>query len=303
MGYNRPEAKALAKQAMRTTYPHPMLVTLVYLLLTSVLTSLVSSLVTDPFTTFYYYVWDGVYGVEDLIRVLLTPRNVASFLVIQLLITVYQWIMSFGYTSYVLRMARNEQPNYWNLLDGFRTIGRAFLVYLLIYIFTTLWSLLFLVPAFIVMLVSALGGPMLMFLALLLVIAGAILSVIVTYRYRLAVYFLLDNPEMGALAAISESKRAMMGWKGELFIQDLSFLGWWLLLSLASLLAFSLGSIFGLGVGGLLSFLTVKIASLWFSPYIWGTEANFYDWVVHGRYSYRDNSGPDAGYQSPYSNF
>lgn len=222
---------------------------------------------------------------------------------IQLLITVYQWIMSFGYTSYVLRMARNEQPNCWNLLDGFRTIGRAFLVYLLIYIFTTLWSLLFLVPAFIVMLVSALGGPMLMFLALLLVIAGAILSVIVTYRYRLAVYFLLDNPEMGALAAITESKRAMMGWKGELFIQDLSFLGWWLLLSLASLLAFSLGSIFGLGVGGLLSFLTVKIASLWFSPYIWGTEANFYDWVVHGRYSYRDNSGPDAGYQSPYSNF
>ena len=303
MGYNRPEAKSLAKQAMRTTYPHPMLVTLVYLLLTSVLTSLVSSLVTDPFTTFYYYVWDGVYGVEDLIRVLLTPRNVASFLVIQLLITVYQWIMSFGYTSYVLRMARNEQPNYWNLLDGFRTIGRAFLVYLLIYIFTTLWSLLFLVPAFIVMLVSALGGPMLMFLALLLVIAAAILSVIVTYRYRLAVYFLLDNPEMGALAAITESKRAMMGWKGELFIQDLSFLGWWLLLSLASLLAFSLGSIFGLGVGGLLSFLTVKIASLWFSPYIWGTEANFYDWVVHGRYSYRDNSGPDAGYQSPYSNF
>ena len=303
MGYNRPEAKALAKQAMRTTYPHPMLVTLVYLLLTSVLTSLVSSLVTDPFTTFYYYVWDGVYGVEDLIRVLLTPRNVASFLVIQLLITVYQWIMSFGYTSYVLRMARNEQPNYWNLLDGFRTIGRAFLVYLLIYIFTTLWSLLFLVPAFIVMLVSALGGPMLMFLALLLVIAAAILSVIVTYRYRLAVYFLLDNPEMGALAAITESKRAMVGWKGELFIQDLSFLGWWLLLSLASLLAFSLGSIFGLGVGGLLSFLTVKIASLWFNPYIWGTEANFYDWVVHGRYSYRDNSGPDAGYQSPYSNF
>ena len=137
----------------------------------------------------------------------------------------------------------------------------------------------------------------------LLVIAAAILSVIVTYRYRLAVYFLLDNPEMGALAAITESKRAMMGWKGELFIQDLSFLGWWLLLSLASLLAFSLGSIFGLGVGGLLSFLTVKIASLWFSPYIWGTEANFYDWVVHGRYSYRDNSGPDAGYQSPYSNF
>ena len=240
--------------------------------------------------------------MEDLIRVLLTPRNVASFLVIQLLITVYQWIMSFGYTSYVLRMARNEQPNYWNLLDGFRTIGWAFLVYLLIYIFTTLWSLLFLVPAFIVMLVSALGGPMLMFLALLLVIAAAILSVIVTYRYRLAVYFLLDNPEMGALAAISESKRAMVGWKGELFIQDLSFLGWTLLFAVGAAGGLT-GLFFGAGAVSLLTILATTAFSLWLTPYMQGTEANFYDWVVHGRYSYRDNSGPDAGYQSPYSNF
>ena len=303
MGYNRPEAKALAKQAMRITYPHPMLVTLVYLLLTSVLTSLVSSLVTDPFTTFYYYVWDGVYGVEDLIRVLLTPRNVASFLVIQLLITVYQWIMSFGYTSYVLRMARNEQPNYWNLLDGFRTIGRAFLVYLLIYIFTTLWSLLFLVPAFIVMLVSALGGPMLMFLALLLVIAAAILSVIVTYRYRLAVYFLLDNPDMGALASITASKRAMTGWKGELFIQDLSFLGWYVLVAVVSGLAGGLGVLFGPGAVGLLTVLVSAAFGLWLTPYVWGTEANFYDWVVRGRYSWQPPAGPDSGYQSPYGGF
>mgnify|MGYP000685957039 CR=1 FL=1 len=46
---------------MRTTIP-PHAGDLVYLLLTSVLTSLVSSLVTDPFTTFYYYVWDGSMG-------------------------------------------------------------------------------------------------------------------------------------------------------------------------------------------------------------------------------------------------
>ena len=268
MGYNRPEAKALAKQAMRTTYPHPMLVTLVYVLLASVLTNMVSKLVTNPFGAFYLYVLDRSYDIEDLIRVLLVPRTVAAFLVIQLLITVYQWIMSFGYTSYVLRMARNEQPNYWNLLDGFRTIGRAFLVYLLIYIFTTLWSLLFLVPAFIVMLVSALGGPMLMFLALLLVIAAAILSVIVTYRYRLAVYFLLDNPEMGALAAITESKRAMMGWKGELFIQDLSFLGWSLLFAVGAGLVGSLGLFFGAGAVSLLTILATTAFSLWLTPYM-----------------------------------
>ena len=303
MGYNRPEAKALAKQAMRTTYPHPMLVTLVYVLLASVLTNMVSKLVTNPFGAFYLYVLDRSYDIEDLIRVLLVPRTVAALLVIQLLITVYQWIMSFGYTSYVLRMARNEQPNYWNLLDGFRTIGRAFLVYLLIYIFTTLWSLLFLVPAFIVMLVSALGGPMLMFLALLLVIAAAILSVIVTYRYRLAVYFLLDNPDMGALASITASKRAMTGWKGELFIQDLSFLGWYVLVAVVSGLAGGLGVLFGPGAVGLLTVLVSAAFGLWLTPYVWGTEANFYDWVVRGRYSWQPPAGPDSGYQSPYGGF
>lgn len=303
MGYNRPEAKALAKQAMRTTYPHPMLVTLVYLLLTSVLTNMVSKLVTNPFGAFYLYVLDRSYDIEDLIHALLIPRTVAAFLVVQLLITVYQWIMSFGYTSYALRMARNEQPGFQNLLDGFRTIGRALLVSLLIYIFTTLWSLLFLVPAFVVMLVAALVAPGLMSLAVLLLFAAAILSVVVSYRYRLAVYFLLDNPDMRALAAITESKRAMVGWKGELFIQDLSFLGWSLLFGLAATLALFLGMIFGLGVASWMSFLTSTACSLWLTPYMWGTEANFYDWVVHGRYSYRDSAGPDAGYQSPYSNF
>lgn len=303
MGYNRPEAKALAKQAMRTTYPHPMLVTLVYVLLASVLTNMVSKLVTNPFGAFYLYVLDRSYDIEDLIHALLIPRTVAAFLVVQLLITVYQWIMSFGYTSYALRMARNEQPGFQNLLDGFRTIGRALLVSLLIYIFTTLWSLLFLVPAFVVMLVAALVAPGLMSLAVLLLFAAAILSVVVSYRYRLAVYFLLDNPDMRALAAITESKRAMVGWKGELFIQDLSFLGWSLLFGLAATLALFLGMIFGLGVASWMSFLTSTACSLWLTPYMWGTEANFYDWVVHGRYSYRDSAGPDAGYQSPYSNF
>ena len=303
MGYNRPEAKALAKQAMRTTYPHPMLVTLVYVLLASVLTNMVSKLVTNPFGAFYLYVLDRSYDIEDLIHALLIPRTVVAFLVVQLLITVYQWIMSFGYTSYALRMARNEQPGFQNLLDGFRTIGRALLVSLLIYIFTTLWSLLFLVPAFVVMLVAALVAPGLLSLAVLLLFAAAILSVVVSYRYRLAVYFLLDNPDMRALAAITESKRAMVGWKGELFIQDLSFLGWSLLFGFAAALVGSLGLIFGPGAVSLLTILATTAFSLWLTPYMWGTEANFYDWVVHGRYSYRDNSGPDAGYQSPYSNF
>ena len=303
MGYNRPEAKRLAKQAMRTTNPHPMLVTLVYVLLTTVLTYLVSSRVVNPFTTFYWYVADGAYRVEDLIRALLLPGTVALFLVVQVVIVLFSWVMSFGYTSYALRMARNEQPGYQNLMDGFRTAGRAILVYLLINIFTTLWGLLAMVPAMVMIVVSAVtenGGFIL--LAVLLLIAGSILSVVISYRYRLAAYFLLDNPDMGALASITESKRAMRGWKAELFVQDLSFFGWYLVMACAGILVGSLGLLLGPGAMSLLITLTGAVFNLWLTPYVWGTEANFYDWVVHGRYSGQPPMGPDGGYQSPYGN-
>ena len=40
---------------------------------------------------------------------------------------------------------------------------------------------------------------------------------------------LLEHPEMGVMACIRESKRLMAGRKGELFVMDLSFIGWTIL--------------------------------------------------------------------------
>ena len=37
---------------------------------------------------------------------------------------------------------------------------------------------------------------------------------------------MLDHPEMSVLKCISESKRMMKGHKWELFVLDLSFIGW-----------------------------------------------------------------------------
>lgn len=66
----------------------------------------------------------------------------------------------------------------------------------------------------------------------------------------------------------------MRGHKGELFVMDLSFLGWWVL-----------------------SAFTLGILSLWVSPYCWASEANFYHWVVYGAFPEAPASG---GYQSFY---
>ena len=289
MGFNRPEAKRLAKAAMRNTNPNPMLVTLVFVLLTTGVSYLVGLVLTNPIYdalyTAYLYLLDGAYDPMFIFKSLLSPGMVAVYMLVSLLLNVYFWVMNFGYASYALRMARGEQPGYRRLFDGFAALGRAILV-----------------PYMVVMILAALLGSMgLMMLAILLLIGGMVMMVIFSYRYRLATYFLLDHPEMGALESITQSKQAMKGWKGELFILDWSFFGWLLLVALVELVGIGLGTLFSPALGTLLGTVAAGAFSLWLNPYMNGTEANFYDWVTHGSLSYRENNGP-GGYQSPYGN-
>ena len=279
MGFNRPEAKYRARLAMRGAYPHPMLVTLVYVLLTGVLTYAIMYFVSNPFSLAYLYLMDGA-DVQDVYRYIFTPQRVCVYLLMELLITLYTWVMQFGYTAYALGLARRTGPSYRTLLEGFAHLGKALLVSFLISLFAGLWSLLFILPGMVVYVIGVaaeLGGVVL--LGGLLLICGSVLTVAVTYRYRLAVYFLLDHPDMGALAAISASKQAMRGHKGELFVMDLSFLGW-----------------------TLLSVFTLGILSLWLGPYIGATESNFYHWVVYGSFPNDEPGCQGSSYQSPYNN-
>lgn len=70
-------------------------------------------------------------------------------------------------------------------------------------VFIFLWSLLFLIP-----------------------------GVIKHYSYRMVPYILADDPEIGAMDAITLSRQMMDGHKWNTFVLDLSFLGWDLLSAL-----------------------------------------------------------------------
>ena len=97
-------------------------------------------------------------------------------------------------------MIRQQQNSLWNLMDGFQSFLKIIGLNIITGIFTFLWSLLFIIP-----------------------------GIVAAYRYRQALYLLLDHPEMGIFECIRESKRLMRGHKAELFILDLSFIGWALL--------------------------------------------------------------------------
>lgn len=104
---------------------------------------------------------------------------------------------------------------------------------------------------FITVLITSIVGGIFVFLwSLLLIIPGIIAS----YRYRMAMYIIHDDPEVGIMEAIRASKQMMIGHKMDLFVLDLSFIGW-----------------------GLLCVVTFGIATLYVGPYAAATQAAFYD--------------------------
>lgn len=112
-------------------------------------------------------------------------------------------VVSVGFTIFTLNTVRKNAPDFGNLLDGFGMMPRLLWLLILEALFVMLWSCLFVVP-----------------------------GIVAAYRYSLAVYIMIDHPELSAMDCIRESKRMTQGYKAQLFRLDLSFLLWLLLSSL-----------------------------------------------------------------------
>ncbi len=291
MGFNRIQAKLSARESMRLNRPSPMLVTLVYYLLTSVLFTVVMYFVYDPFRDIAQYAMWG-YDITEVWAFILDEHSgdLCLLFLLQLVSGVFNLFMSYGYFSYTLRMARNEQPGYSHLFDGFARPGRVLWAGILVEVFTFLWSLVVLVPMYALLAVLALlSVPIetIMVALSLAMIVVCVLIVVITYRYRLTSYFLIDDPGCTAREAVRRSVAAMKGWKGALFMLDLSFLGWILLSALVSQVV----SLF-------LPFVLSDVLCFWVQPYRMASHANFYDCVTGASRSSGQGVGP--GYdQSP----
>ncbi|GAA3409005.1 DUF975 family protein [Paenibacillus hodogayensis] len=105
--------------------------------------------------------------------------------------------LTLGLLAYFVKLVRSEKPEVGLLFQSFDRFGVAFVLYLLIQIFTFLWTLLLIVP-----------------------------GIIAALRYSQAFYILRDNPNLEPMEAIRQSKEWMVGHKGRLFVLYLTFIGW-----------------------------------------------------------------------------
>lgn len=177
---------------------------------------------------------------------------------------VISWVLSgpfaFGLAKAFLTIVRTQSVKFEVLFDGFKRFGQAFLVQLLRSIFIGLWSIPMIIFTVLGVL-SFLGSAYFTELSssvyaifFILAFASMVLPIIASLRYSMVFYILNDNPEMASMDALRLSKEMTKGFKGKLFLLYLSFIGWFILGTLALL-----------------------IGLLWVVPYVQTSIANFYE--------------------------
>ena len=155
---------------------------------------------------------------------------IASMLSLGLAALVISGPLTYGTCYLFLKQARNsEVMSLSDLFIGFKEdFSGTFLLGLMQGIFIFLWSLLFIIP-----------------------------GIIKTYAYSMAYYVMMDHPDYDWRRSLQESEQLMKGHKWELFILDLSFIGWLIV-----------GS-FCLGIG-----------TLWVTAYMSAARAQFYQELI-----------------------
>ena len=219
---DRKQLKLEAKGLMRTGKVSAYQFALVYLLL-SLLLRAISSYVTTGGTRelLTQFVKTG-FDLSVLLLQSTSPSALAVF--VALVASLTGLVLDVGMVLYTLGIRRGETMPLKSLFDGFSFAGKIILLNVVRDIFIFLWSLLFVVP-----------------------------GIIAAYRYRFAIINLCENPDIGIMEAISMSKEQTKGFKWQLFVLDLSFLGWQILCA-----------------------LTVGILSIWVAPYVMQTEVGYY---------------------------
>lgn len=233
---DRKQLKVQAKGLIRTADPKPIIETLILLAISIIISWFIGEINGDRYSYLYSALQSGdmdqyYYALEYAMP---TPLETLFLSVLQLV----SLIISAGFIIFALRTVDGSGASYLNILDGFGMFFRIIWLYTLEYVFIFLWSLLLFFP-----------------------------GIIAFYRYRMAIYLLLEHPEMSALQCISESKRIMKGHKGELFGVDLSFIGWAFLVGVVDYIGLELGIPFiSLGI----------LVQIYLMPYYHLTLAGYY---------------------------
>ena len=196
MKIDRKEMKRAARLAMREHKPSIYLITLVFLVILAVLEALSLKLQFPGVRLAEIY---RLQLTEEGMLQLIQIAGRGSFIgrVLYFAISIMTGVLTAGFSLVCLNVSRRLPASVGTLLDPFAILLKVFWLNLVMGVFIFLWSLLLIVP-----------------------------GIIAAYRYSMAMFILLDDPDKSVMQCIRESKEMTYGHKTELFVLDLSFIGW-----------------------------------------------------------------------------
>lgn len=188
---NNVQYKEQAKSLMTGKYGS----VIVSILITGLITGIPSQL-ADRYNTKYEF--DFEIGKWVMIQ----AGNQSLSSLFSILAFILGALVAYGLTLLYIETANNREFSVEKVLkSGFtdqplRTVLHAFIVN----IFTVLWTLLLIIP-----------------------------GIMAAYKYSMGYFLLQKDPALSAFDAVGKSKEYMMGHRGQLFLLDLSYLGWYIL--------------------------------------------------------------------------
>lgn len=222
--FERQKYKQFAKIQLKDRIGLPVLITLIILAITF-LFSLLSSLMGQAYTS-----GDSFSDSMNFYRFFeIYSRTSGAEFFLSIASSIVEVILTFGSINMYLKMSRSPNPvSFSDFTEGLAEFGRAILAFLWQLLWITLWSMLFIIP-----------------------------GIIKSYEYSMIYYIASEYKNVSVIDAMNISKTITKGHKWDLFVMDLSFLGWILL------------SVISCGVG-----------FLWIIPYMTMTEINAYHAIL-----------------------
>lgn len=262
MSIQRKELKIMAKAAIHDNKPSPIWITLVYILISYVLQILVSSVSGE------------LEAIADMVQQIaatgsfeeVLPETTVFGNILSVVMQVMGMVLAVGFSLMCLNASRRGEVSFGTLFDGFGMILRTLSLYILRYFIIMCYSMVYAIVAAMLMVPLGTWG-------LVVSLPLMILPMSAMYSLRQAVFLMIDYRHLSAMQCLALSRKVMKGHCWELFVLDLSFLGWDLL-------------------------CVIPFVGLWVQPYQEITNAGYYDRLMEqsGR---RPEPAPPAGEDTP----
>lgn len=231
---SRVDIKTEAKEILRSAKVSPILITLIVMAIAFVLNRVMilveyGTLFPIGFIQRYADAYQQAFATGDVsaLQALAAslPESTTMSFFFSTLVSLFMVILNAGYFIYCMGIRQGVEMPYSTLTEGLSVAGKLIWCWLQMTVRIFLWSMLFVIP-----------------------------GIIAAYRYRFAYYNVLSDDALSAGDAIRLSCRQTQGRKADLFMLDLSFIGW-----------------------SLLSGLTMGLLNIWLTPYMTLCDLAYYE--------------------------